>query len=81
MASVTGNSFSGAVRDDGSVWMWGLGVSGVMGNGTQNPTPDDPGGRNLLPLQVMGLTTVKSLSLGFGHAAALLRDSTLRMWA
>jgi alpha-tubulin suppressor-like RCC1 family protein len=80
VASFAGNSFSGAVRDDGSVWTWGSGVSGVMGNGTENPSPDDPGGRNLLPLQVSGLTNVKSLSLGFGHAAALLRDGTLRMW-
>ena len=80
MASSAGNSFSGAVRDDGSVWTWGSGTSGVMGNGTENPSPDDPGGRNLLPLQVKGLSNVKSLSLGFGHAAALLRDGTLRMW-
>lgn len=80
MASFAGNSFSGAVRDDGTVWMWGSGVSGLMGNGTENPSPDDPGGRNLLPLQVKGLTNVKSLSLGYGHAAALHRDGTLRMW-
>jgi alpha-tubulin suppressor-like RCC1 family protein len=80
VASFAGNSFSGAVRGDGSVWTWGSGVSGVMGNGTENPSPDGPGGRNLLPLQVKGLANVKSLSLGFGHAAALLRDGTLRMW-
>ncbi len=80
VASFGGNSFSGALRDDGTVWVWGSGVSGVMGNGTENPSPDDPGGRNLLPLQVKGLTNVKALSLGFGHAAALLGDGTLRMW-
>ena len=80
VASAAGNSFSGAVRDDGSVWMWGSGTSGVMGNGTENPSPDDPGGRNLLPQRVAGLTHARSLSLGFGHAAALLRDGTLRMW-
>ncbi len=51
-----------------------------MGNGTENPSPDDPGGRNLLPLQVKALTNVKALTLGSGHAAALLRDGTLRMW-
>ena len=79
-ASAAGNSFSGAVRDDGNVWLWGSGTSGVMGNGMENPSPDDPGGRNLLPLQVKGLTNARSLSLGFGHAAALLRDGTLRMW-
>lgn len=80
VASFAGNSFSGAVRDDGTVWTWGSGVSGVMGNGTENPSPDDPGGRNLLPLPVKGLANVKALSLGFGHAAALLGDGTLRMW-
>lgn len=80
VASFAGNSFSGAVRDDGTVWTWGSGVSGVMGNGTRNPSPDDPGGRNLLPQQVPGLANVKALSLGSGHAAALLRDGTLRMW-
>ena len=80
VASFAGNSFSGAVRDDGTVWTWGSGVSGLMGNGTTNPSPDDPGGRNLLPQQVPGLVNVKALSLGFGHAAALLGDGTLRMW-
>lgn len=80
LASFAGNSFSGAVRDDGTVWVWGSGVAGVMGNGTRNPSPDDPGGRNLLPLQVPGLANVKTISLGFGHAAALLGDGTLRMW-
>ena len=80
VASFAGNCFSGAVRDDGTVWTWGSGVSGVAGNGLENMSPDDPGGRNLLPLQVKGLTNVKTLSLGFGHAAALLGDGTLRMW-
>ena len=80
VASAAGNAFSGAVRDDGSVWMWGSGTSGVMGNGVQNPSPDDPGGRNLLPVQVKGLAKAKTLSLGYGHAAALLEDGTLRMW-
>lgn len=80
VASFAGNSFSGAVRDDGTVWTWGSGVAGVSGNGVANPSPDDPGGRNLLPVQVNGLTNVKAISFGDGHAAALLRDGTLRMW-
>ena len=80
LAGFGGNDVSGAVRDDGTVWTWGSGVAGLMGNGTDNPSPDDPGGRNLLPIQVPGLTKVKALTLGFGHAAALLNDGTLRMW-
>jgi alpha-tubulin suppressor-like RCC1 family protein len=31
-------------------------------------------------VQVAGVANAKSLSLGFGHAAALLSDGTLRMW-
>ena len=68
------------MRADGTVWMWGSGVAGVMGNGGGNPSPDDPGGRNLLPLQVKGLAGAKAISLGSSHAAILLSDGTLRMW-
>lgn len=80
VASFAGNCFSAAVRDDGTVWTWGSGVAGVMGNAPANPSPDDPGGRNLLPRQVPGVANAKTISLGYGHAAALLGDGTLRMW-
>ena len=50
----------------------------MMGNGVRIPSPDDPGGRNLSPLQVKGLTTVKDVSVGAGHIAALLADGSLR---
>ena len=80
MGSAGGNSFSGAVRDDGTVWLWGTATSGVMGDGNEPEAPDSPGGRILLPQQLKSLTNVKALSLGFGHAAALLRDGSLWMW-
>ncbi len=80
MGSAGGNSFSGAVRDDGTVWLWGTATSGVMGDGNQPDAPDGPGGRILVPQQLKALTNVKALSLGYGHAAALLRDGSLRMW-
>jgi alpha-tubulin suppressor-like RCC1 family protein len=75
-----GKGSSGAVRDDGTVWMWGTNTSAQLGNGEGPMSPDDPGGRNLLPVRVAGVAGAKSLSLGNGHAAALLRDGTLRMW-
>ena len=75
-----GKGFSGAVRDDGTVWLWGTNTSAMMGNGEGPMSPDDPGGRNPLPVQLKGVAGAKSLSLGDGHAAALLRDGTLRMW-
>jgi alpha-tubulin suppressor-like RCC1 family protein len=71
---------SGAVRDDGTVWMWGSNVSAMMGNGEGPLSADDPGGRNPLPVQVKGIAGAKSLSLGSGHAAALLGDGSLQMW-
>ncbi len=37
LAGFAGNCFSGAVRDDGTVWTWGSGVAGVMGNGMREP--------------------------------------------
>jgi alpha-tubulin suppressor-like RCC1 family protein len=75
-----GKGFSGAVRDDGTVWLWGTNTSAMMGNGEGPMSPDDPGGRNPLPVQLKGVNGVTRLSLGDGHAAALLRDGTLRMW-
>ncbi len=75
-----GKGSSGAVRDDGTVWMWGTNTSAQLGNGEGPMSPDDPGGRNPLPVPVKGVVGAKSLSLGEGHAAALLRDGTLRMW-
>ena len=74
------NGVSGAVRDDGTVWMWGVNTSAMMGNGQGATAPDDAGGRNLLPGQVPGLAGAKSLAIGSGHAAAILGDGTLLMW-
>ena len=34
----------------------------------------------LRPVQVKAVTGVKSLSIGLGYVAALLRDGTLRLW-
>ncbi len=79
-SGASGKGISGAVRDDGTVWMWGTNTSAQMGNGEGPMSPDDPGARNLRPVQVNGVAGAKSLSIGFGHVAALLGDGTLRMW-
>lgn len=71
---------SGAVREDGTVWMWGTNTSAQIGNGAGPMSPDDPGGRNLVPMQVKGVAGAKRLTIGSGHVAALLGDGTLRMW-
>ena len=71
---------SAAVRQDGTLWVWGSGSSAQMGNGVRNPSPDDPGGRNLLPLQVKGIAGAKDAGVGAGHIAALLTDGSVRAW-
>jgi alpha-tubulin suppressor-like RCC1 family protein len=71
IGSVAGGGASGAVRDDGTVWMWGSNASAMMGNGLGPLSPDDEGGRVLAPIPVKGIKGARSLSLGAG---------TLRMW-
>ena len=80
IGSLAGGGTSGAVRDDGTVWMWGSNASAMMGNGLGPLSPDDEGGRVLAPVPVKGIKGARHLSLGAGHVAALLADGTLRMW-
>jgi alpha-tubulin suppressor-like RCC1 family protein len=82
IAAGTGGSAagsSGAVRDDGGLWMWGTGMSAMTGN-DPGLSPDDPGGRVLVPAPMKGITGVRRLSIGSGHVAVLLADGTLRLW-
>ncbi len=75
-----GAGVSGAVRDDGTVWMWGSNTSAQFGNTAGPLSPDDPGARVLTPVRVTGVVGAKRLHIGAGHVAALLGDGTLRMW-
>ena len=80
-ASGTGNlALSGAVRDDGTVWMWGSNQSATMGNGLKSGARGETGDLNPKPLAVKGITTAITICAGDGHVAVLLRDGTLRLW-
>lgn len=80
-ASGTGNlALSGAVREDGTVWMWGSNQAATMGNGLRSGGRGDVGDLNVKPLAVKGITNAKTISAGDGHVAVLLRDGTLRLW-
>jgi len=78
--SAAAHGVSGAIRDEGTVWLWGSNVSAMFGNGEGPLSADDPGARYLLAVPVKGIAGAKSLSLGEGHVAVLLDDGTLRMW-
>jgi hypothetical protein len=60
--------------------MWGSNTSAQMGNGLGPLSPNDEGGRVLVPTQVKGIAGAQRVSIGTGRAAVLLADGTLRMW-
>jgi alpha-tubulin suppressor-like RCC1 family protein len=62
-----GGGFSLALRSDGTVWAWGFGLDGELGNGTAASSP--------VPVQVTGLADVTGISAGFGGAALATRTN------
>jgi alpha-tubulin suppressor-like RCC1 family protein/uncharacterized protein YjbI with pentapeptide repeats len=78
VAIAAGSFHSVALRSDGTVWTWGRGTDGQLGNGG---TADV--GR---PVQVLGvggiglLMNVQRIATGNNHTLALLGDGTLCTW-
>jgi alpha-tubulin suppressor-like RCC1 family protein len=73
IAIAAGGYHSLALKSDGTVWAWGTGALGTLGNGTF--------GINVaLPVQVSGLTSVTAISAGFYHSMALKSDGTAWAW-
>lgn len=80
-SAAAGRNFSVAVLTDGTVRAWGGNDSSTMGNGKNVPGDyAEPGARFLVPTAVAGVTGARSVVVGQGHVAVLLRDGTLRMW-
>jgi alpha-tubulin suppressor-like RCC1 family protein len=67
------NAFMAAVKTDGTLWTWGDGTAGVLGDGTvtakQSPVTTSGGGTNW-----------KQVSCGDQHSAAVKTDGTLWAW-
>ena len=61
---------SGAITEDGSLYMWGENDDGQIGNGTTTDCH--------VPTKV--LDNVKSVSLGSRHSGAITEDGSLYMW-
>ncbi len=68
-----GNAFSAAIKTDGTLWTWGYGNSGRLGNNntTNRSTP---------VTTFAGGTNWKQVSAGKNHAAAIKTDGTLWVW-
>jgi len=70
-----GNTFTAAIKTDGTLWTWGYGANGrlaVNDSGTLN--------RNTPVTTFAGGTNWKQVSTGAAHAAAIKTDGTLWTW-
>jgi alpha-tubulin suppressor-like RCC1 family protein len=69
VAIAAGNIISLAVRNDGTVWSWGV-------------HPNSPGANmaQVAPVQVPGLANIVAVSAGGMHALALAKDGTVWGW-
>ena len=65
-----GKSHSGAITEDGSLWMWGWNYFGQLGNGTNQ--------NSNTPIKIMD--NVKAVSLGESSSGAITEDGSLWMW-
>jgi len=68
-----GNSFTVALKSDGTVWSWGYNYFGQLGDGTTTTA-------KRTPVRVTGLTDVISVSAGHTHTAVLKADGTVWTW-
>ena len=67
-----GYQFGAALTTNGTVWTWGSGSHGELGNGAINPSH--------IPAQVPGLTNITAISAGWFHFLALKSDGTVWSW-
>ncbi len=68
-----GCEHSAAIKTDGTLWLWGRGLRGILGDDTTTSVPS--------PVQtVSGGTDWRQVSLGESHSAAIKTDGTLWLW-
>jgi alpha-tubulin suppressor-like RCC1 family protein len=68
-----GDGHTAAIKTDGTLWLWGGGTSGRLGNATINPAST--------PVTTFaGGTNWKQVSCGDFHTAAIKTDGTLWIW-
>ena len=66
----------GAIKTDGTLWAWGYGGSGKLGDGGNGFS-----GSRSSPVQtVAGGTNWKQISAGYNHTSAIKTDGTLWLW-
>jgi alpha-tubulin suppressor-like RCC1 family protein len=69
----TGNYHAAAIKNDGTLWLWGSGSGGILGTGIVSNTSS--------PVQtISGGTNWRMVSAGRFHDAAIKTDGTLWLW-
>ena len=69
-----GSGFSLYLKEDGTIWAWGVNVVGQLGRGVTS-TSGQP-----TPAQVINLSSVKAIDAGEMFALALKEDGTVWAW-
>jgi len=72
VAIAAGAEHSMALLDDGTVWAWGKGDSGQLGDGTGADSP--------VPVQAQGLTGVTAIACGGYYSLAVGSGGTVWTW-
>lgn len=69
---------SAAVTKDGVLYVWGNNYYGQLGNGKSGTGENDDDLFSSVPVKIMD--TVKAVSIGGDHCAAVTEDGSLYMW-
>ncbi len=72
VAIEAGDYHSLALKNDGTIWTWGLNQYGQLGNGTIVDSN--------VPVQVGSLTGIAAIAGGYAHSVALRNDGTVWAW-
>lgn len=78
IAVSAGTSLSLALRRDGTVWCWGHGSNGELGNGHDSQT--DFNYRSNVPVQAVGLNNAIAIAAGGGGGLAVTSDGHVVGW-
>ncbi len=68
-AITAGDNYTCALRNDGTVWCFGLNGAGQLGNATASPSPT--------PVLVAGMSGITAITAGDRHTCALRNDGTV----
>jgi alpha-tubulin suppressor-like RCC1 family protein len=72
VAIAAGDYHSVALKNDGTVWVWGANGSGQVGDGSYND--------QYVPVQVTGLTGVTAISAGSAYSMVIGSNGTVWAW-